>query len=129
MTGAAEFGVKAYGNTDNQSAIEGKGNAINVAPHTGGKKRSRGGKKSVLVPLALTAMNHLVYKRLRGQSRGKSYRRRTNSRKRGGKGVLTGLAVPASLVALNQLYANRNKSQNYKDSRGTRRRRFTRSSR
>jgi hypothetical protein len=124
---SADFGVKAFGGPGLQQPISDNNNAIAVKAHSGGKKRVRGGKKSVIVPLALTAMNHLVYKRLRGQSRGKSHRR-TNSRKRGGKGVLTELAVPASLVALNHIYANRNKSRNNKD-RGTRRRRFTSSRR
>jgi hypothetical protein len=125
---SADFGVKAFGGPGLQHAISENNNALAVKAHTGGKKRVRGGKKSVLVPLALTAMNHLVYKRLREQSRGQSQKRRTNSLKRGGKGVLTALAVPASLVALNHIYANRNKSQNNKD-RGTRRRRFTSSRR
>jgi hypothetical protein len=82
---SADFGVKAFGGPGIQQPISDKNNAIAVKAHSGGKKRVRGGKKSVIVPLALTAMNHLVYKRLRGQSRGKSHRRRTNSRKRGGK--------------------------------------------
>ena len=125
-TGAAGFGEQVYGNVENQHPRSMNDNTISMNQVTnGGKRGKKGGKKSVMVPLLLTAANHLVYNRLRKSNKtlskqGRSIKRggkRNVSKKRRGGNMINKMVVPTALTTLSYMYGNSKTNSNRTQSR------------
>ena len=104
--GAADHALEVYNGPGHQIAKLDNDNTIAMTPNnnvqSGGKKRGKkGGKKNVLVPLVLTAANHLLYPALASKKQGS---KKYSSKRQGGK---KNILVPLALMTANQIAFNK----------------------